>query len=115
MSDTKHTPGPWAVSTVPTSIGHTHKIEPIGARLFVDHRDKAEKDAKTLTALANAHLIAASPDMYAALQPVLTEAKQRADYMHDTWNPDAHVELTLTIAELRAIHAAIAAAEGRTP
>jgi hypothetical protein len=39
-----------------------------------------------------------------ALDGLLTEAKESAgDIFHDTWNPDAHVELTLTIAELRGL------------
>jgi hypothetical protein len=36
-----------------------------------------------------------------AVEPVLAEAKERADYQHYTWNPDAHVEMTLTIQEIR--------------
>lgn len=43
----KPTPGPWEVITVPTQIGHAHKIAPIGACLYVDHRNATEKDAKT--------------------------------------------------------------------
>ncbi len=35
------------------------------------------------------------------------EAKENADYLHDSWNPYAHVELTLTISEIRAIHEAL--------
>lgn len=43
-----------------------------------------------------------------ACRPVIDEAKERADYMDDTYNLDAHVELTLTIGEIRAIHASLA-------
>lgn len=56
--------------------------------------------------------MAASPDMLAALLPVLAEAKEKADFEHDSWNPKAHVEITLTIAECRAIAEAVAAAQG---
>lgn len=52
------------------------------------------RQAKTIERLRN------------ACNPVLREAQNRADYGSDTWNPEAHVELTLTIAEIRAIHAA---------
>lgn len=43
----------------------------------------------------------------AACEPVVAEAKQRVDYQHDSWNPEAHVEMTITIAEIRAIDAAM--------
>ncbi len=63
---------------------------------------------------ANATLMAASWSLLEACKPVIREAKEREDYMHDTWNEDAHVELTLTIKEIRAIHSAIAlATKGR--
>jgi hypothetical protein len=48
------------------------------------------------------------PDLHEACQVVLQAAKERADFMHDTWDLDAHVELTLTISELRSMHAALA-------
>lgn len=43
-----------------------------------------------------------------ALNPMIQEARDRADYTHDTWNPDAHVELTLTINEIRNLDKALA-------
>lgn len=42
-------------------------------------------------------------ELEGAIKPVITEADQKADWRHDSWNPDAHVELTLTIAEIRAL------------
>lgn len=63
-----HTPGPWTIETVPTQIGHCHKIMPMVACLYVDHRGSDFKDQKTLTAKADAHLMAAAPDMLAALR-----------------------------------------------
>ncbi len=39
-----------------------------------------------------------------AIKGLLAEAREkRGDIFHDTWNPDAHCELTLTIAELRGL------------
>ncbi len=61
------TKGPWSVETVKTSIGHAHKILPHNTCLYVDHRDAREVDQKTLEAKANAHLQAAAPDLYEAL------------------------------------------------
>jgi hypothetical protein len=58
-------------------------------------------------AMANETPPAADPrvaEAVKALDGLLTEAKESAgDIFHDTWNPDAHVELTLTIAELRGL------------
>lgn len=58
-------------------------------------------------------------DAQAAIRPVVEEGKSKAgaDIHIDNWNQDAHVELTLTIAELRALDAALsefAAREGGT-
>ncbi len=46
-------------------------------------------------------------DLLAAAFPVIREAEQRADFRDGTYDPEAHVELTLTIAELLALDAAI--------
>lgn len=66
----KHTPGPWEVDTVPTQVGHAHKIKPINACLYVDHRDRSSTDAKSITAKADAHLIASAPDMHKVLNAI---------------------------------------------
>ena len=42
----------------------------------------------------------------AAAKPFLDEAWGESDYMHETWNPDAHVDLTMTIEECRQLHRA---------
>lgn len=63
-----HTPGPWTVETLPTSSGHCHKIDPIRACLYVDHRGAGWSDEVTTRALADARLIAAAPDLLAACQ-----------------------------------------------
>jgi hypothetical protein len=63
----KHTPAPWTLTTVKTSVGHAHKIGPFNACLYVDHRDARETDRKTVEAAANAHLMVASPELLTAL------------------------------------------------
>lgn len=47
-----------------------------------------------------------------AITPILTEAADRADYHNDTWNPDAHLDLTITIQECRDLADAVAKAKG---
>ncbi len=105
------TPGPWHV-TDGAEYGFDGEFDVTGpdncgiasmtgtAEVAKFHRDKE----------ANATLMAASWSLLEACKPVIREAKECADYMHDTWNEDAHVELTLTIKEIRAIHSAIALA-----
>jgi hypothetical protein len=53
--------------------------------------------------------------MRGALLPILAEAKERADFMHFTWRLDAHVEMTLTIAECQAVRAAVDSDAGAKP
>ncbi len=87
-----------------TLMGNQYVIETASGQHVTDY----------VTTKQQADLIAAAPDLLEACKPVIREAKERADYMHDSWNEDAHVELTLTIKEIRAIHAAIAlATKGR--
>lgn len=43
-----------------------------------------------------------------ACEPFVLEGHNRADFTEQNWNVDAHVELTATIAELRAMNAALA-------
>lgn len=65
MSNTKHTPGPWTVSTAPGTVD---------VRAF-DGRFIANVDCDKRTALvetdSNAKLIAAAPEMAEALQELL--------------------------------------------
>lgn len=51
-----------------------------------------------------AELLAQVEKLEAAIHPVVAEAKERADYMHESWNADAHIELTLSVGELRTLH-----------
>lgn len=74
-----HTPGPWTLSTVPTSAGSCHKIGPFpsssphrplvhccvyadGIRIGLD-----EKNAVARELYANAILIASAPELLASL------------------------------------------------
>lgn len=117
MKRSKPTPGPWeshyaSLSDNTLVVTAKHPTEDGFERICTVRRERDYSD-DDYRAQANARLIGAAPDLLAAIRPVLAEAKERADYLHDTWNLDAHVELTLTIAELRAMHEALVKAEGR--
>ena len=45
----------------------------------------------------------ACKQLFAATTPFLYEAEGEADFRHPTWNPEAHTDLTVTIAECRAL------------
>lgn len=72
-----HTPGPWKFETVPTSIGICHKIGPFPterarkpytwACVYVDGLPPGE-GAAAEELHANARLIAAAPELLAALE-----------------------------------------------
>ena len=61
MSD--HTPGPWTISDGRVIYGNRGMIRPFVVLVDDDHND-AETDANT-------YLIAASPDLYAALRDLI--------------------------------------------
>ncbi len=78
-----HTPGPWLLTTVPTSAGSCHKIGPFpprrpggaptfacvyadGIRIGIDDRMP-----NAIELAANASLIAAAPDLIEALRAVV--------------------------------------------
>lgn len=80
MSMPKFTPGPWSLETVPTQIGSCHIIGPFPSRgvykethacIYV-YADNVRMHDYGYSAtgdelLANARLIAAAPELYAAL------------------------------------------------
>lgn len=82
MTNTKFTPGPWKAeriesSTKPIGLVYMRIYAKDGSLAFAGvYKDK--KVTKT-TAEANAHLIAAAPDLYAAL----SEAKLQIEYLHE--------------------------------
>lgn len=82
MSNYRHTPGPWIIATLPTSVGICHKIGPFPAAgdrpytyacVYGDgiRKDIDDETPGAIELAANARLMAASPDMLAALQEVL--------------------------------------------
>ena len=77
LSGVKHTPGPWGMETVQTSVGICHKVGPFPstgylksnhACIYVDGRASGG-DSNADELLANARLIAAAPDLLEALRP----------------------------------------------
>lgn len=111
-----HTPGPWALETVTTSCGICHKIGPFPARrdsdsprhacLYSDNNSTFNPADQEL--LANAHLIAAAPDLLEALQ--LFVAWSEAERNHEGTTFWGRVEM-LTALDASA-SAAIAKATG---
>jgi hypothetical protein len=79
MSEIKHTPGPWTLETVTTSVGICHKIGPFPPKnqseklrhacLYADYPSTSNPADQEL--LANARLIAAAPELLEALQRLL--------------------------------------------
>jgi hypothetical protein len=83
-TQTKHTPGPWAVMD--------NTAEPFGQLLVESERDGAvalcytvERDetAAPLECIENARLIAAAPDLLAALQDLLSAIEETYDNRHE--------------------------------
>ncbi|WP_256825374.1 hypothetical protein [Pseudomonas juntendi] len=83
----EHTPGPWVLDTIQTSVGICHRIGPFPPRrpddetvrhacLYADYPSACNPADKELE--ANARLIAAAPDLLTALVSVVENAKQRA-------------------------------------
>lgn len=81
MSDTKFTPGPWRYTKAAPSGDRGIHAEGTGifAEAYADIRHAGENNAAE--AEANAHLIAAGPDMYAALNGLLNEPTNAPDYL----------------------------------
>ena len=111
----KHTPGPWVIETVPTSVGICHKIGPFPPRrpddvtprsacLYADYPSVHNPADNEL--YANARLIAAAPELLAALQSFVEVMDESFGY------PDTANEVDkLTKAAAKA-RAAIAKALG---
>lgn len=85
MNEIKHTPGPWILATVPTSVGSCHKIGPFPgaghhpytyACVYADGIRPGIDDAlpAAVELAANARLMSASPDMALALEMLAADA-----------------------------------------
>ncbi|WP_257834576.1 hypothetical protein [Burkholderia glumae] len=101
MSESKQqwTPGPWSLTTVPTSIGSCHKIGPFpsagdrretcacvyadGIRIGID-----EKIPAAVELFANAKLIAAAPELVEALQVAMRAASDTLFVLRDILRND---------------------------
>ena len=103
MSEVKHTPGPWIIGNSGTSV---YALGDEGSNRFYLHIDtwvdrKHQSEKSVAEAEANAHLIAAAPDLLAALR-----AFDHGETVHGTHSPG--VACTQCAARR-----AIAKAEGR--
>lgn len=111
MSETKHTPGPWTLETVQTSVGVCHKIGPLGnsTRLHSAclYDDCYSDRARDLQLLADASLIAAAPELLEALKA----ATEEIDWM--CANSTLRISAVKERPAFQQIKAAIAKAEGR--
>jgi hypothetical protein len=96
MSEHKHTPGPWKPRK------SSYRIEGVEDTWCIDWSPDQEEVAEIVHGEANAHLIAAAPDLLAACELALNgiELSNGVPYSEDV------------ITELRA---AIARAKGETP
>jgi len=103
VSKTMFTPGPWEVAS--DFIGPLH-VRPVGQPWSVAHVGHEDFDICE----ANARLIAAAPDLYEALAPVLRGANEADYYCPDDVADDHTVLVSFTVAELRAARAALAKA-----
>jgi len=101
MSETKFTPGPWIAAPMEGEPGHCFAAQVVrtdgAGRWIVDiNSDDGEE-----MATANAHLIAAAPELYEALEPF------------EHLRPDSHCDSILAL--LPAVRAALAKARGKQP
>ena len=114
-----HTPGPWSLETVKTSCGICHKVGPFPWKLgqhnhaciYVDYPNHDNRGLYEDELAANARLIAAAPELLAALLAAMTFIDSHVA------DPDITGEMATNYAALMAANpkAAIAKATGATP
>jgi hypothetical protein len=109
----KHTPGPWRVGEEhrgAISI-YARSVDPFDERPMTD-RDTficaVQKGRWIYEQAANTHLIAASPDLFAALQALLAAT----DYSAGNCHMNARVGAVLDVELIAIARAAIAKAKG---
>ncbi len=112
MMKAEPTPTPWQIDpysdetiAICTVAGDVH-IGILEPRDAADGERNREADAEFIVRACNSHA-----DLVAALTPVRVALTDAADFGSDTWNTEDHVEITLTLAEARAIRAAFAKGE----
>lgn len=120
MSETKHTPGPWSVFVSEGILiakeddyadGHNQMAITVASRHgLISHNE----------ALANAHLIAAAPEMVEALAPFADALKgnwsHQPDDMEIVLGPHASdLRMKVTLGDLRRARSALSRARGETP
>mgnify|MGYP001571482384 CR=1 FL=1 len=76
--ETKHTPGPWESTRVDDNTGHWLAYE-IGSAMNFGGQRIARTVGWTETACANARLLAAAPDLLAALKFIVNDAEPGED------------------------------------
>lgn len=98
--ESKWTPGPWSVTDADDRREHPAIMSENDCLAHVWHNDLSRKRV-----VANAHLMAAAPDIAEAARPLaaLVEAYTGSDA----------AMITVTAGELRALAAALSKAEGR--
>jgi len=115
MSDTTKpgvTEGEWIPNYVEFHSGDSYVMNEAGEIIA------AEIHGNTCDQMrANLNLISASPNQNAALQRVaaalIHSSHSEKHVSEDDWNPDARIEIVLTIADARAVYAALTKAEGK--
>ena len=88
----EHTPGPWTLATVPTSIGVCYKVGPFPGKrqndaprhacLYGDYASQGNPADHEL--LANARLIAAAPELLLALHRAAETLSAASAYFKET-------------------------------
>jgi len=122
MSGEKFTPGPWHLEAGETLKIVCNKGSKIANAVFVWLTGRrTEEEAK-----ANAHLIAAAPELYDELKKAIRYIPEEVMYCNgmkcrETWcgscndEDDAEMEVGAAQARLRKIRAALAKARGEVP
>jgi len=104
MAEMKHTPGPWSLS----EKYHSVNVRAVDGPYVADCNASAAIGWETKQ--ANARLIAAAPDMKAALLPLLEAVDEEIEQRKSSGN-DEYWQGLQALSDAR--HAAIAKAEGR--
>lgn len=101
-----HTKGPWVIIREYNvhSIGLNRSVASCGG-----YQSSLNQEEAHLENVANAHLIAAAPDLLETCEAINSKIDQR---MIDYWGPNAIHNISLTVQEIEALRAAIAKARG---